>query len=150
MRIFAWYVGDYYDSTLLPGKGGASDLQINADFLPPGFGTALYALGMTALVAALWRGRRFGPLAVEPLPVVVRASEATRGRARLYRRARAYGQGHGRIARVRRSPNGGSPWGAAHGRSRRSSWRPFSAPPDALPPILRGFCTAPRQRTRRT
>ena len=88
----AWYVGDYYDATLLAGPGGPSELQVNADYLPPGFGTALYALGLTALVAALWRGRRFGPLAVEPLPVVVRASEATRGRARLYRRARAYGR----------------------------------------------------------
>lgn len=73
-----WYLADYYDATLLSGPGGPSSVNINADVLPPGFGTALYALGLTALVAALWKGRRFGPLAVEPLPVVVRASEATR------------------------------------------------------------------------
>lgn len=92
----AWYLASFYDSTLLaqPGEGGEppSDFEAMPDFLPPGFGTGLYALGLAALVAALWRGRRFGPLAVEPLPLVVRASEATRGRARLYRRARAYGR----------------------------------------------------------
>ena len=88
----AWYVSSYYDGTLLSDSGGSSDLEINADFMPPGFGTALYALGLAALVGALWKGRRFGPLAVEPLPVVVRASEATRGRARLYRRGRSYGR----------------------------------------------------------
>ena len=89
----AWYLADGYDPTLLgttPGEPG--DVEVSPDLLPPGFGTALYALGLTALVAALWKGRRFGPLAIEPLPVVVRASEATRGRARLYRRARAYGR----------------------------------------------------------
>ena len=88
----AWYVGSYNDGTVLSDSGGSSDLAINADFMPPGFGTALYALGLAALVGALWKGRRFGPLAVEPLPVVVRASEATRGRARLYRRGRSYGR----------------------------------------------------------
>lgn len=88
----AWYLADYMDPTLLTEPGKAPSVSNNPDFLPPGFGTALYALGLAALVAAVWKGRRFGPLAVEPLPVVVRASEATRGRARLYRRARAYGR----------------------------------------------------------
>jgi acyl-homoserine lactone acylase PvdQ len=41
-----------------------------------------------ALVAALWRGRRFGPLVTERLPVTVRANETTIGRARLYANAR--------------------------------------------------------------
>lgn len=88
----AWYLADYMDPTLLAQPGEPNDISANPDFLPPGFGTALYALALAALVGALWKGRRFGPLAVEPLPVVVRASEATRGRARLYRRARAYGR----------------------------------------------------------
>lgn len=90
----AWYLADGYDPTLLGAgtPGAPTDVDITPDFLPPGFGTAVYALALTALVAALWKGRRFGPLAVEPLPVVVRSSEATRGRARLYRRARAYGR----------------------------------------------------------
>src|SRR5690606_10163416 len=38
--------------------------------------------------AAIWRGRRFGPLVAERLPVTVRASETTEGRARLYAQSR--------------------------------------------------------------
>ncbi|MGQ0632020.1 MAG: DUF4350 domain-containing protein [Sporichthyaceae bacterium] len=41
---------------------------------------------------ALWRGRRLGPVVTEPLPVVVRASEATEGLARLYRSTGARGR----------------------------------------------------------
>ncbi|WP_172192263.1 DUF4350 domain-containing protein [Actinomyces faecalis] len=45
---------------------------------------ALIALGVLALV----RGRRFGRLVAEDLPVLVRATETTRGRGRLYRQAK--------------------------------------------------------------
>ena len=41
------------------------------------------------LAAAFWRGRRLGPLVVENLPVVVRASETMEGRARLYQKSSA-------------------------------------------------------------
>ena len=41
------------------------------------------------LAAAFWRGRRFGPLVVEDLPVTVRASETMEGRARLYAKGSA-------------------------------------------------------------
>jgi len=41
--------------------------------------------------AALWRGRRFGALVPEALPVEVPASEASSGLARLYRQAGARG-----------------------------------------------------------
>lgn len=44
------------------------------------------ALLLTGIAAAIWRGRRFGPLVIENLPVTVRASETTEGRARLYER----------------------------------------------------------------
>jgi hypothetical protein len=44
-------------------------------------------LALVALGAALWRSRRVGPLVVENLPVVVRASETMEGRARLYERS---------------------------------------------------------------
>ncbi|MDN4490178.1 DUF4350 domain-containing protein [Demequina sp. SYSU T00068] len=102
-----WYVADGFDPTLLTwagddagggsGDGGVgretlSELEASPDFLPPGTGTALYALGLALVFAAIWRGRRFGALVREPMPVVVRSSEATRGRARLYRRARATGR----------------------------------------------------------
>ncbi|WP_156160623.1 DUF4350 domain-containing protein [Demequina soli] len=96
-----WYVADGLDPTLPTWSGsGSGDVpgrvpsSVDAlpDFMPPGTGSALYALALAALVAAFWRARRFGALVREPLPVVVRASEATRGRARLYRRARAAGR----------------------------------------------------------
>jgi hypothetical protein len=44
---------------------------------------------LAGVAAGIWRGRRFGPIVVENLPVVVRASETMEGRARLYSRARA-------------------------------------------------------------
>ncbi|WP_062213046.1 DUF4350 domain-containing protein [Demequina oxidasica] len=90
-----WYVGSYADTTTLTwGDDGLAPDKIttNPNFLPPGTADALFALGLAALIAAFWRARRFGPLVTEPLPVVVRSSEATRGRARLYRRARATGR----------------------------------------------------------
>lgn len=58
--------------------------------LPPGSGAVVWWAILLAAAAALWRGRRFGRLVVEPLPVVVPPAETTRGRARLYRRARAH------------------------------------------------------------
>ncbi|SDD57063.1 protein of unknown function [Sanguibacter gelidistatuariae] len=62
-----------------------------AGLLPPWTAAVGAQLLLLALVTALWRGRRLGPLATEDLPVVVQASETTRGRGRLYRRSRAHG-----------------------------------------------------------
>ncbi len=95
-----WYLGNPLDTSTLTysyhnGTGsnpGEHAAEPSADFLPPGTGTALYALAIAVLIAAIWRGRRMGPLVTEALPVVVPSSETTRGRARLYRRARAYGR----------------------------------------------------------
>jgi hypothetical protein len=95
-----WYVSNQLDTSTLtytngPGQGsnnGGPVVAPSADFLPPRTGTAMYALGIAVLFAAVWRGRRMGPLVTEALPVVVPSSETTRGRARLYRRARAYGR----------------------------------------------------------
>ncbi|WP_296667559.1 DUF4350 domain-containing protein, partial [Demequina sp.] len=81
-----WYVADGLDPSLLTWSGSGagaeppSEIDATPDFLPPGTGSALYALALAALVGAFWRARRFGALVPEPLPVVVRASEATRGR----------------------------------------------------------------------
>ena len=56
----------------------------------PGWVIPVMALLLATVIAAgLWRGRRFGPLVVEPLPSVVPADETVRGRARLYARANA-------------------------------------------------------------
>jgi hypothetical protein len=49
----------------------------------------LLLLLLVFVAAAIWRGRRFGPLVVENLPVVVRAGETREGRARLYQRSSA-------------------------------------------------------------
>ncbi|RLK23417.1 hypothetical protein DER29_1281 [Micromonospora sp. M71_S20] len=49
----------------------------------------LAQLAVAALLAALWRARRLGPPAVEPLPVTVRSAETVLGRARLYEKAGA-------------------------------------------------------------
>ncbi|MFD7033563.1 DUF4350 domain-containing protein [Streptomyces sp. NPDC059917] len=59
------------------------------DLIPAGWGWALLQLTVAAVLAALWRARRLGPLVTERLPVAVRASEATEGRARLYRKVAA-------------------------------------------------------------
>jgi len=54
--------------------------------------TPLIILALAAgLAAAIWRGRRLGPLVTERLPVVVRSNETMEGRARLYERAGARG-----------------------------------------------------------
>ena len=81
-RTLVWYISSYADLQ----EGAAPSL---AD-LQPGWVTPLIALLiLVGLAAAVWRGRRFGPIVVENLPVVVRASETMEGRARLYSRARA-------------------------------------------------------------
>jgi hypothetical protein len=59
------------------------------DLLPDRILWALAQLVLAVVVLALWRGRRLGPVVVEPLPVAVRATETVRGRARLLRAARA-------------------------------------------------------------
>ncbi|PKQ19028.1 MAG: hypothetical protein CVT68_00605 [Actinobacteria bacterium HGW-Actinobacteria-8] len=83
----AWYMGTLYDSSTL-ASGGQEGVALIA---PAWVNAAALAAALVFLMAGLWRGRRVGPLMTEPLPVVVPASEATRGRARLYRRGRAFG-----------------------------------------------------------
>lgn len=46
-------------------------------------------LALTVFVAMFWRGRRFGPLVAEDLPVTVPAGETMEGRSRLYQRTAA-------------------------------------------------------------
>ncbi len=66
--------------------------QSLTSLLPDGVWPLLALLGVVVVALAAWRGRRLGPLAVEPLPVVVRAAETTEGRARIYQRHRTRDQ----------------------------------------------------------
>lgn len=79
-----WYLPSSADASA-PQGGQRSFL----DLAPEGWTWATAQLSVAAVLAALWRVRRLGPLVPEQLPVSVRASETTEGRARLYRRANA-------------------------------------------------------------
>ncbi|WAU79309.1 DUF4350 domain-containing protein [Streptomyces sp. Qhu-G9] len=59
------------------------------DLIPSGWLWGTLQLFVAAVLAALWRARRLGPLVPERLPVAIRASETVEGRARLYRKSNA-------------------------------------------------------------
>lgn len=81
-RSLVWYLPTLRDVA----ASGPPDLNA----LTPGWVTPLVLLLVVVfLAAAVWRGRRFGPLVVENLPVVVRSGETMEGRARLYERSSA-------------------------------------------------------------
>ena len=77
-----WYLPTLAD---LPRTGPPSLAELTPGWVTP----VLLLLGLTAVAAAFWRGRRFGPLVAENLPVTVKASETMEGRARLYARGNA-------------------------------------------------------------
>lgn len=92
-----WYLPD----PLADGDGKPATIgTLTPEWVTPAIALAVLA----ALAAAVWRGRRFGPLVAETLPVTVRGAETTAGRARLY--ARAGDPGHAidalRIAALQR------------------------------------------------
>jgi hypothetical protein len=66
--------------------------QSLTSLLPDGVWPLLAVAVVIVLALAGWRGRRLGPVVVEPLPVAVRASETTEGRARIYQRYRTRGR----------------------------------------------------------
>ncbi len=76
-----WYVPDLRDAT-------ASESSEPPSLAPAWFGPLVLLGGFAVLAVLLWRGRRLGRLVTEPLPVTVRAVEATESRGRLYRKAR--------------------------------------------------------------
>lgn len=79
----------YLPSPAEAEDGDPAQEQSFLDLLPHGWSWAFLQLFVAAALAALWRARRLGPLVTEKLPVAVRASETTEGRARLYRKAAA-------------------------------------------------------------
>ncbi len=82
-----WYVPNIDD-----GDHTADDADTLGSLTPDWVTPALVLLAIAGLTAIAWRGRRFGPLVAESLPVTVRASETMHGRARLT--AKAADAGH--------------------------------------------------------
>ncbi|GGR79604.1 hypothetical protein GCM10010252_17890 [Streptomyces aureoverticillatus] len=87
------------------------------DLIPPGWLWGTLQLTVAAVLAALWRARRLGPLVPENLPVAIRASETAEGRARLYRKADARDRAAAALrsaTRTRLAPLVGVPTARAH------------------------------------
>jgi Domain of unknown function (DUF4350) len=80
-----WYIPTLGDPAL-EGQGKSV-----TDLLPTWVKWVALELLLAAVVLALARMRRLGRVVVEPLPVIVRASETTEGRGRLYASGRARG-----------------------------------------------------------
>jgi hypothetical protein len=78
-----WYLPSIEDV----GAGGHTESIATA--APHWIEPLLVLALLVVITAGVWRGRRFGPLVVERLPVVVRASETMEGRARLYQASSA-------------------------------------------------------------
>lgn len=79
-----WYHPTFAD---LPAGAPPTTAELTPEWVTPLMLTFLAVF----VAAALWRGRRMGPLVVEDLPVQVPAGETIEGRARLYRRSSARG-----------------------------------------------------------
>ena len=76
-----WYQPSLSDSDI------SSDQKSLGSLTPEWVTPAILMLLVAGLAAIWWRGRRFGPLVAESLPVTVRASETMQGRARLTAKA---------------------------------------------------------------
>ncbi|WP_328771144.1 DUF4350 domain-containing protein [Streptomyces sp. NBC_00286] len=79
-----WYLPSLSDDSATDG-GDRSFF----DLMPSGWLWGSLQLFIAAVLAALWRARRLGPLVPERLPIAIRASETVEGRARLYRKSNA-------------------------------------------------------------
>jgi len=77
-----WYLPSLDD---VPDDGGNAFADLTPRWVTP----VVLLLFITFIAAAVWQGRRFGPLVIENLPVTVRSSETMQGRARLYERSSA-------------------------------------------------------------
>jgi hypothetical protein len=88
-RTLVWWVPSITDPLQF---GGGTERPTLSELIPSWVGWMLLQLAVVAGVVIWWRGRRLGRVVVEPLPVVVRATETVEGRARLYRRGRARGR----------------------------------------------------------
>ncbi|MFI2415055.1 DUF4350 domain-containing protein [Streptomyces sp. NPDC018947] len=107
-----WYLPSLSDDAVAPDEERGF-----FDLLPSGWLWGTLQLFVAAALAALWRARRLGPLVPEALPVAIRASETTEGRARLYRKADARDRAAAALrsaTRTRLAPLVGVPVAQAH------------------------------------
>ncbi|WP_374982935.1 DUF4350 domain-containing protein [Streptomyces fradiae] len=124
-----WYLPSLGDPSAADDADGGQRVEEETDFvslLPSGWLWGTLQLALAAVLAAIWRARRLGPLVPERLPVAIHASETTEGRARLYFRADARDRAAAVLrsaARLRLAPLVGVPSREAHS-------------PDALLPAL--------------
>ncbi|WP_329615944.1 DUF4350 domain-containing protein [Streptomyces brevispora] len=97
-RHLVWYLPSLADSSATNSSegndGSANDNSTGGessfiDLIPSGWLWGALQLALAAVLAAVWRARRLGPVIAERLPVAIRASESTEGRARLHRKANA-------------------------------------------------------------
>ncbi|MFG3406147.1 DUF4350 domain-containing protein [Streptomyces sp. NPDC048142] len=105
-------------------EGGARDDTTDAaeesnflDLVPSGWLWGTLQLTLAAVLAAVWRSRRLGPLVTEQLPVAIRASESAEGRSLLYRKANARDRAADALraaTRTRIAPLAGVPARDAH------------------------------------
>ncbi|MBT2899080.1 DUF4350 domain-containing protein [Streptomyces sp. McG3] len=98
-------------------RNDASDESSFLDLVPSGWVWGTLQLALAAVLAAVWRARRLGPLVTERLPVAIRASESAEGRSLLYRKANARDRAADALraaTRTRIAPLAGVPTRDAH------------------------------------
>ncbi|NWF30805.1 DUF4350 domain-containing protein [Streptomyces sp. PKU-EA00015] len=119
-----WYMPSLSDPSAVDsgqeqddGEESAEGESAFLDLIPSGWLWGTLQLALAAVLAAIWRARRLGPLVTERLPVAIRASEATEGRARLYRKVNARDRAAASLrsaTRTRLAPLLGLPPAEAH------------------------------------
>ncbi|WP_405190854.1 DUF4350 domain-containing protein [Streptomyces anulatus] len=98
-------------------RDDAADESSFLDLVPSGWLWGTLQLTIAAVLAAIWRARRLGPLVTERLPVAIRASESAEGRSLLYRKANARDRASDALraaTRTRIAPLAGVPARDAH------------------------------------
>ena len=81
-NLLIWYAPQH-------SEGGPSGRATLLELVPENVTWLVWQLCVALALAALWKGRRLGPLVAERMPVVVRASETVEVLGRLYRSHRA-------------------------------------------------------------
>ncbi|VXB11392.1 DUF4350 domain-containing protein [Pseudoclavibacter sp. 8L] len=83
-QSLVWYVPGVTDAEAVFGAQPSL-----SSYVPPWLTPTILIALASLLGVMVWRGRRFGPLVEERLPVIVEASETMQGRGRLYAQQRA-------------------------------------------------------------